>query len=168
MNKHVLIQRASVGDAEEILRLQKRAFLSQAVLYNNFNLPPLHQSLASLQEEFGWKIILKVLFREQIIGSVRFEQSNGVVEIERLIVDPVCQNQGVGSSLLAKVEAMTPSAHSYRLFTGNKSQRNIHIYQKLGYQIIRRETSKQNIELLHMEKSRSQSCNLGGTSSQGE
>ena len=169
MNRWLIrVQRASVDDAEEILRLQKTAFMSQAVLYSNFNLPPLHQSLAALQEEFGRKIFLKALMQKKIAGSVRFEQINGVVAIERLIVDPACQNQGVGSSLLAKVEAVTPSAHSYRLFTGSKSQKNIHIYQKLGYQITRRETSRQNIELLHLEKSRSQSGHKGEISNQDE
>lgn len=148
----VQIQRASVDDAETILHLQKTAFLSQALLYNNFELPPLHQTLLSFQEEFSCKIVLKALVEEKIVGSVRFTQIGDVVAVERLVVAPDYQNQGIGSDLLMKVEEMTPSALGYRLFTGNKSKKNIQLYLKLGYETTRRETSSQHIEILHMEK----------------
>ncbi len=38
------ILRASIEDAEEILSLQKTAYLSEAALYNNYNIPPLKQT----------------------------------------------------------------------------------------------------------------------------
>ena len=148
----LLIQRASVADALAILHLQKAAFLSQAALYNNYALPPLHQTLASLQEKFCTNIVLKALVQEKIVGSVRFKHVGDLVEVERLVVAPDFQNRGIGSGLLRKIEELTPSAFGYRLFTGNKSRKNIHIYQQLGYKITNRETSSQNIAIVRMEK----------------
>jgi len=51
----ITIEKASIDDAEEILEIQKDAFLGQAMIYNNFNLPPLSQSIASIREEFNGK-----------------------------------------------------------------------------------------------------------------
>lgn len=41
------------ADAAAILDLQKRAYQSEARLYNNWSLPPLTQSLESLQHEIS-------------------------------------------------------------------------------------------------------------------
>ncbi|WP_319587959.1 hypothetical protein [uncultured Desulfobulbus sp.] len=64
----ITIKKASIEDAEEILKIQKDAFLGQAKIYNNFNLPPLRQSLESIREEFNIKIFLKALFNGEIVG----------------------------------------------------------------------------------------------------
>ncbi len=39
------IERAIISDAEEILSLQKLAYRSEAEIYNDFNIPPLVQTL---------------------------------------------------------------------------------------------------------------------------
>lgn len=44
------------------------------------------------------------------------------------------------------------SVNHYALFTGHKSERNLHIYNKLGYQEIRRETIRDDLRLVYMEK----------------
>jgi len=88
---------------------------------------------------------LKALLNGEIVGAVRFTDNNHCIEIERLIVGSKYQNQGIGSSLLAEIQVMTPAAHCFRLFTGNKSERNIHLYQKMGFQITARETTNQGV-----------------------
>jgi ribosomal protein S18 acetylase RimI-like enzyme len=153
MNKeNIQVKVASVDDAEEILTIQKDAFLGQAKIYKNDELPPLTQSLDSIKNEFKTKTFLKVLFNGRIIASVRFEEKDNFVTIDRIVVSPVHQNKGIGTALLQAIETMSPSAIAFQLFTGNKSARNIHLYEKLGYEIINRKTTDQGIELLHMEK----------------
>jgi len=68
------ISLASKNDANEILELQKSAFLGQAAIYNNYELPPLTQTLESIENEFGEKTFLKAVSNGQVIGSVRFKQ----------------------------------------------------------------------------------------------
>lgn len=36
-----IIEKASINDAEEILRLQKLAYISEAEIYDDFNIQPL-------------------------------------------------------------------------------------------------------------------------------
>jgi len=46
-----IITSAKIEDAEAILSLQKRAYESEAKLYNDWGIPPLTQSLDSLKAE---------------------------------------------------------------------------------------------------------------------
>ena len=43
------VQRALVEDAETILQLQKRAYSSEAAIYNDYNIPPLMQTLDEIK-----------------------------------------------------------------------------------------------------------------------
>jgi len=152
MTDNIQVKVASKDDALKILEIQKEAFQGQAKIYQNYELPPLTQSLNSITNEFDVKTFLKVTLNDQIIGSVRFEMNGDYVTIDRVVVIPKFQNQGIGTTLLKEIEFRFPNAIAFQLFTGNKSIRNIHLYEKLGYKEIRRETTDQGIELLHMEK----------------
>ena len=143
---------ASIDDAEKILGIQKTAFLGQARIYNNYQLQPLTQSVESIKNEFSGKTFLKALLNDQIIASARFEEIDDYVTIDRLVVQPEYQNQGIGTALLNEIELRTPNAVAFQLFTGNKSDRNIYLYKKLGYKIVKEEYTGEGIELLHMEK----------------
>jgi GNAT superfamily N-acetyltransferase len=70
----------------------------------------------------------------------------------RLIVHPTFQNQGVGAYLMKTLEDKFPDDSIFQFFTGEKSERNVHLYTKLGYQVTRRETADYGIVLVHMEK----------------
>ncbi len=150
--KEIQIVDASILDAEKILELQKASFLGQAQIYNNFCLPSLVQTIESMRQEFASKSFLKVVFNDQIIASVKLQQSGNLVHIDRLIVHPTFQNQGVGTYLMKTLEDKFPDDSTFQLFTGEKSERNIHLYTKLGYQVIRREATDHGIVLVHMEK----------------
>lgn len=145
---------ATPADAEEILALQKKAFLSQAKIYNNYQLPPLTQSLTSIKQEFNAATFLKAVTHEQILGAVRFILNRATVSIERLVVEPSYQNYGIGTRLLEAVESRCPKRANLRLFTGNKSKNNIRLYEKLGYRETKRQTTDQGITLVHLEKKR--------------
>ena len=149
---NIEVKIASKNDAFEILEIQKQAYQGQAEIYNNYELPPLTQSLESVENEFKEQTFLKVLFHDKIIGLVRFKISNGHVAINRMAVKPEFQNQGIGTTLLREIESRVPEAISLQLFTGNKSTRNIYLYEKNGYKIIGKQITDQGIELLHYEK----------------
>lgn len=148
----IQIEGASIHDAEEILELQKAAFLGQAQIYNDFCLPPLVQTIESIKQEFASKTFLKAMFNNQIIASVKFQSSDDIVHIERLVVYPMFQNKGVGTFLMRTLEDKFSSGVTFQLFTGEKSNRNVHLYTKLGYRKVRKETTDQGIVLVHMEK----------------
>ena len=146
------IRSAERADAESILNLQKLAYQSEAMLYNDWSLPPLTQSLESLLQEFSKATVLKAMLGSRIVGSVRAESSGNVCTIGRLVVHPDLQRKGLGSRLLSTIEAQFPTVASYKLFTGSKSAGNIRLYQRHGYHVIGYQPLSAALALTHMEK----------------
>jgi len=143
---------AEIDDAEVILSLQKRAYESEARLYNDWTIPPLTQSLDSLKDEISAGSVLKYSQGEAIIGSVRASLQDNKCEIGRLIVAPEFQGQGIGSALLAAIEARFPKAHSFELFTGSRSEGNIRLYRRHGYEIVATKALSPAVTLVFMSK----------------
>jgi ribosomal protein S18 acetylase RimI-like enzyme len=149
----MIIKRATIKDIEDILSLQKLSYQSEAEIYNDFNIPPLTQTLEEIKDEFNNKIFLKTVFNGKIIGSVRASFiKEGTCYIGRLIVHPDFQNQGIGTKLMNEIERIFSGAKRFEIFTGYKSKRNIHLYQKLKYNIFRTEKISDNLEIVCLEK----------------
>lgn len=147
------IEAATEQDLEQILQLQKRAFHGQALIYNDFSLPPLTQTIDDLKKEFREKSIYKLKQDGKIIASIRCNIKDNILYIEKLIVDPDFQNRGIGTKIMTDIEKRYSSyVNRYSLFTGDKSARNIHLYKKLGYKEIRQEPTNRDFKLIYMEK----------------
>ncbi len=148
----VAIQAMLVQDLPEILALQKLAYRSEAEIYGDYGIPPLTQTLSSLTEDFGCQSMLKAVKGDQIIGSVRAYEKDGTCHIGRLAVHPELQGHGIGALLMAAIEAHFATAKRYELFTGHRSTRNLHLYQKLGYKPFRTESFHNGLTLIYLEK----------------
>lgn len=146
------ITHASPEDAATILELQKLAYQSEALLYHDFNIPPLIQTLAELTSDFTCKIVLKAQVESKIVGSVRGYQAGYTCYVERLIVHPDYQGQGIGRALMERIQSCFGQVQRFELFTGHKSERNIHLYERLGYKIFKSEEIDQSLSLVFMEK----------------
>ena len=147
------IEAATEQDLDQILLLQKKAFYGQALIYHDFSLPPLTQTIDDLKKEFRQKAIYKVEQDDKIIASIRCYIEDNVLCIEKLIVDPDSQSKGIGTSIMLEIEdKYSHVVNRYALFTGDKSARNIHLYKKLGYKEIRQEPTGRDFKLIYMEK----------------
>ena len=104
----MLIQRAGPADAQAILDLQKLAYLQEAAIYDDHTIAPLHQTLAEMEDDLRQQVVLKAVVEERIVGSVRATERDGTCFVGRLIVHPEYQNQGIGTRLLAEIEACFP------------------------------------------------------------
>lgn len=152
MAEQVKIIRATLDDAAEILALQKLAYQSEAQIYNDWNIPPLHQTIEEIREEFKTYIFLKAVSEHSIIGSVRARIVGNTCHIGRLIVHPEWQNRGIGTRLLTEVEVISRAVPRFELFTGSHSVKNLYLYRKLGYKDFWRESLSDRVELVHLEK----------------
>ncbi|RMW98946.1 GNAT family N-acetyltransferase [Allofranklinella schreckenbergeri] len=143
---------ASLEDAPAILALQRVAYASEARLYDDWNIPPLTQSLEQLQAEMQVSVVLKATVDGALVGSVRAQGVNGVVQIGRLMVEPGAQGRGIGSALLSAIEAAFPAAQQFELFTGSRSEANVRLYGRHGYRITHHQALSPNVTLVFMVK----------------
>jgi len=149
---NIRIEQAGIEDAEEILGLQKLAYRSEGELYNNYGILPLTETTEEIKGCFKTHIFLKAVSESTIIGTVRAFAKDGTCFVGRLAVRPAMQNQGVGASLMNEVEKYFKPKR-FELFVGTKSEKNIHLYQKLGYSIFKKENyGCGDIEVFYMEK----------------
>ena len=147
------IVKAEFSDLPEILELQKLCFVSEAELYQDFTIFPLVQELESIEQAYRKSIFLKIQEGPKIIGSVRAYEENETCFIGSLIVHPKAQGQGLGAKMMKEIEGYFPQCKGFELFTGDKSARNIKLYQKLGYQLFKEE-KRGEITFVFMQKGR--------------
>ncbi len=152
LDDKMIIEQAKVSDAEEILSLQKLAFKSEAEIYMDFKIAPLIQTLEEIKRDFGNQVFLKAIVEGKIRGSVRAFAKEDSCYIGRLIVHPDFQNRGIGTKLINEIEGVFDLSRRFELLTGHKSEKNIHIYQKLGYKTFKTEKISDNINFIYMEK----------------
>lgn len=152
--RNVTVSAAGPEDLEEILELQKTAFMSEARRINDYSIPPLRQTLHEICDEFGHSAFLKAAAGTRIVGSVRAELRGETCVIKKLIVHPDCQNRGIGSLLLSEIEQMFPGTRKFELFTGKESKRNHEFYTCRGYTPFKEERITENLVLVYFEKCR--------------
>ena len=153
----MIITEANAADAHEILLLQKMAYMSEAEIYNDFLIPPLVQTLDEIEKEFEESVFLKAVDNGQIVGSVRASLDDSkTCYIGKLIVRPDFQNQGIGADLMNEIEALFGDCDNFELFTGHKSNKNIKLYEKLGYNRYKIEKITDGLCFIYFRKSNSE------------
>lgn len=147
----MIIEKANKKDIKDILKLQYLAYQSEAVLLNNPNIPPLTQTLENALVEFNKGVFLKAIINGKIIGSVRGYIKSDTLYIGKLMVNPDFQGRGVGTKLLKEIENLYPEMN-YELFTSDRSEKNIRLYEKLGYVKFKSEVISNDLTLIYLRK----------------
>ena len=150
----MIIERAGVEDAAEILTLQKLAYRSEADIYDDFTIPPLTQTFEEMRADFENRVVFKASIDGRIIGSARAHEEQGTCFVGRLIVHPDFQNRGIGTQLVREVERAFMEARRFEIFTGDRSERNLYLYRKLGYRVFESKELTERVTLVFMEKYR--------------
>ena len=132
------ILEATLDDAESILALQRVAYQSEAQLHDDFNIPPLTQTLDELKADFAHKTVLKIVQNGKLLAAGQARYDSGSCYIGRMAVWPDLQGQGIGSKLLTSLENVFPSAKRIELFTGEHSKANLAMYNHRGYKEFKR------------------------------
>lgn len=144
------------ADAGELLTLQQAAYITEARAHQNFDLPPLLDTLDHVRAAIADPSITVWGFRDggRLVASVRMRVDGPVGEIGRLVVAPDRQGEGLGTALLAAAEEATPAEVTvFRLFTGERSAGPLSLYRKLGYRETHR-SPEADYQLVHLEKPR--------------
>ena len=146
------IQPARQQDLPEILAVQRAAFETEAQLVNDWNIPPLTQTLDELTNDWRKGIMLKAVNEDGIIvGTVRGHNAPDGFYIGRLAVLPQWQGRGMGTALLEAIIAIAEACRLV-LFTSTKSERNLRLYERFGFKPFKKSTTAAGVPLVWLEK----------------
>ena len=146
------IQPARQQDLPEILAVQRAAFETEAQLVNDWNIPPLTQTLDELTNDWRKGIMLKAVNEDGIIvGTVRGHNAPDGFYIGRLAVLPQWQGRGMGTALLEAIIAIAEACRLV-LFTSTKSERNLRLYERFGFKPFKKSTTATGVPLVWLEK----------------
>jgi len=67
------------------------------------------------------------------------------------MVHPSLQGQGIGTRLLNEIEKVCPQER-YELFTTDKSIKNIHLYERLGFAKYNEREATPGLKFIHFQK----------------
>jgi ribosomal protein S18 acetylase RimI-like enzyme len=156
MGMSVTISAATEQDAEQIFRLQYLCFQSEAALYGNYRIDPLVQSLDSVRQEVAGDCVFVARLGDEVVGSVRGRiTDDGSAAIGKLCVHPRLQGHGIGARLLRAAEAALAEergAKKFRLFTGHRSEGNLRLYRRVGYETVGTSKGADGVEMIVLEK----------------
>lgn len=125
------------AEAGELLTVRRAAFVSEAQLYDDPNIPPLTQTLEELRTDLGRTdvVTLGAWMEHRLVGSIRVEVDGTKATLGRLAVVPDLQGRGIGTQLLLAIPPyLPPETSEVWVFTGKDSVQNITMYTKHGYQ----------------------------------
>jgi GNAT superfamily N-acetyltransferase len=129
------IRPIEVRDSGQVLTLQRAAFVQEALIYRDPDMPALTQSLKELESELADNLGCVALVGERVVGAARARASADVLLVGRVAIAPDMQGEGLGSALLEAVEGRgrANGCRVAELFTGSLSEANLRLYTKLGY-----------------------------------
>ena len=140
------------ANAEVIHDIQMRAFAEEGRLSEDLQIPPLTESIAAIDLHIRTQTVLTARDGERIIGSARGIVEGSVCTIRGVSVEPSCQGQGIGASLLRAVEQAHPGAERFVLTTNTLVPGNVAFYERHGYQVVELTRYTDKVILAQMAK----------------
>ena len=123
--------------AGELLTVRRAAFVTEAQIFNDPNIPALTQTLEELIVDLQSPdvVTLGAWHGPRLVGSIRVGIEDDKATIGRLAVVPDMQGRGIGTQLLFAVLSYLPeNTREVWVFTGQNSKHNIALYNKAGYE----------------------------------
>ncbi|XID95893.1 GNAT family N-acetyltransferase [Paenibacillaceae bacterium WGS1546] len=138
--------------AEEVWALQHPAYRAEAALIGVADLPPLQDTVRTLQA-CGETFLGLRNAEGELAGAVSYEQEEaGRYAICRMMVHPDCMRRGIGSRLLGRLLSGLPATAEWTVTAEIRNVPAIALYEKFGF--VRRESFKPvpDIEMVRFVK----------------
>lgn len=137
MSEDLRIDLVENSRAGELLTLRRAAFVTEAQLYDDPNIPALTQTFEELISDLDRSdvVTLGAWFGSRLVGSVRVELQEDRALLGRLSVAPDLRKQGIGTQLLMAILKYLPEeTKEVWIFTGQDAKQNLALYDQNGFE----------------------------------
>lgn len=135
--------------AGQLVEVQRRAYRIEAGLIGFDGMPGLTETVDDVMALD--LVILGVRHAGWLIGAVGYAVEAQLLDIDRVVVDPVHFRQGVATALLRAIDTPWP----VEVMTGAENLPAVTLYTALGYDLVRTEES-QGIRVARFRKTPAQ------------
>lgn len=134
INSNIAISKAVPDEAEELLAMQKGAFMPLYMKYQDHETNPATQTIEGFLKRFDIGDYYKILYKDNLAGSVFvYEKEPGRMKLHLINIHEEYQNKGIGQEVIKRLELMYPQAESWELETILSKKKNCYLYEKMGY-----------------------------------
>jgi ribosomal protein S18 acetylase RimI-like enzyme len=136
--------------ARRILAIQHAAYAIEAELIGTTNIPPLNDTLATLQASD--EAFYGCMIEDEIAGIVACTVEDGTLDICRMAVHPDYFRRGIARALLTFVQAAHPTVHRAIVSTGARNEPAKTLYVRDGFTHIEDREVEAGVWLSFFEK----------------
>jgi ribosomal protein S18 acetylase RimI-like enzyme len=145
----VVLDHRDAGVAARIRDLQRASYRVEADLIGFDKMPPL---LEDVEDIARLKLtVLGAVERHEVLGVLGYSRDDGIVDIDRLAVDPTHFRRGVGRMLLDALHRRESDADRFEVSTGADNEPAIGLYRVMGYEPTHGEISA-GVNLVHLAR----------------
>ncbi|MCM3786372.1 GNAT family N-acetyltransferase [Neobacillus mesonae] len=145
-----MILKISLQDTDlvlEVWRLQQMAYRLEAELIGFHDIPPLLDTIESIQE-CGETFYGYINENMELVGAIAVEEeAEGTLTISRMMVHPNSFRMGIAGKLIRHVLDEYTAVQQFIVSTGMKNAPAVKLYQKYGFQPVQTYEVAPNVEL---------------------
>lgn len=124
----------NLGLLKQLYELQRTSYLIEAKLIGFFEIPPLTESIADLQQ--CGETFLGYFDGEELAGALSYTVEGEELTICRMVVHPNHFRKGIAQKLLKYMEENNRQIVVYKVSTGKENVPAKNLYLKNGFQLI--------------------------------
>ena len=117
--------------AKEVLSVQLPSYRVEAELINCYDIPPLKDTVSTLQQ--CGETFYGCYVDGELGGVISIKVEEGLIDIHRLMVHPKHFRKGIARRLLEFVESNGDGDETLIVSTGSKNAPAIYFYEKSGF-----------------------------------
>lgn len=152
-NRKLLIQELDITEAEtaqQVWQIQIPAYEAEAELIKCWDLPPLKETAACLQQ--CGETFYGGFIDGQLAGAISFKITDDALDIHRLMVARHFFRQGVARALIGYVEQLAAGQKEIIVATGTDNLPAVELYKQQGFKEVKKVVTPENLSLTFFSK----------------